>query len=253
MFEGFLKEAQKINREVNKAVGTVKEVKTAIGEIKDTFNYVKNAFLNGFSSDSLYPTSTGNPASNQAATYWSGMTKSDLKNTLQGLYSLGTLSKAQYLITLAPLNAGAAIASHPIFSFGYLPFLATTAKLPIIEAQTDQVIAGHYMLNHFTSNSPVDIEINFLETRTAMISNFAHFAKSITFAKDGSQAVPYDYLLRLTVQLFQRNDINAIPFRQSYCVALQSSEIDLAASASNELVEVPLTFSRMFPMFDNKV
>ena len=186
--------------------------------------------------------------------YWSGMTAAELAVIATDLYATGTLSSAQYIVALEPLNHDSIVGSLELFEDDMqkkLPFLATSTTMSVLDAQTDSVQAGHYQLNHITSNSTGDVTINFMETKGGHVLKFAKDLKEIMFNNNGTQELPYEYLMRLTIGLFPRHNRDstavAINTSQTYCVALQAASVELAAQNKDPL-EVPLTFIKMFPM-----
>ena len=181
---------------------------------------------------------------------WSGMTAAELSVIAQELYKIGTLSSAQYIVTLEPLNKDSEISYFEMFSEkkqNIFPFLASSCSLSILDAQTDSIQAGHYQLNHITSNSTGDVTITFLETKTGDILRFAQQLKAAMFNRNGTQSTPYQYLMKLNISLFPRHTRTVQYINQPFVVALQAASVELAAQNKDPL-EVPLTFIKMFPM-----
>lgn len=180
--------------------------------------------------------------------YWAGMSAGEFKVIYRGLHELGTLSSANYIVELEPYKPDSEIAKIDWFdNFSWLPWLATSCGLPLMEAQVDSVQTGHYQQNYVTGNASGDIQLTFLETKEGDILNTARQIKEIMFKEDGTQGLPYDYMLWLTVSLYPRDCRLVRPFSERILVALQAASVDLAATNPNP-IEVPLSFTRMFPM-----
>lgn len=180
--------------------------------------------------------------------YWAGLSAGEFKSIYQGLRELSTLSSANYMVELAPYQPDSKIAIIDWFdNFSWLPWLATSCSLPLMEAQVDNVQAGHYQHNYITGNSVSDIQLTFLETRDGHILNTAQQIKDLMFSEDGTQGLPYDYMMWMTISLYERGNRKSKPYVERILVALQTASLDLAATNPNP-IEVPLGFTRMYPM-----
>lgn len=194
-----------------------------------------------------------------SAGYWAGMTAQNLKNLYRQLYSLGTLSQAHYIVELNPYDPTGPLSKVELFDrvplrrddhdlVGVLlPWLATSCSLSVLDAQSDSVQAGHYQQNFITGNSSNEVQVTFLETKGAAILNAARQIKEIMFAPDGTQGLPAEYMMRLKISLFPRNNRSNPVFSEEWLVALQAASVDLAAQ-NKDALEVPLTFLKMYPM-----
>lgn len=182
--------------------------------------------------------------------YWSGMAAKDMSSVAKQLYDLGTLFKANYIVTLEPYNSDSQIADLELFNLEQLTWLATSCSMSLINANTGQIQVGHHQINHVESYSTGDMDISFIETKNADIIKFAKAVKKIMFNNDGTQNVPYHYLMRLTISLFPRHARSDEVVSESWIVALQAGSIDLSASENTAFIDVPLTFTKMFPMMD---
>lgn len=185
--------------------------------------------------------------------YWAGMSADELTTIAKKLYEHGSLLSAQYIVNLEPLHEDSKVAKT--LSMEFLPsefmFLAKSCNIPLIEAQSEQINAASYVLNHFNADTSTgsEIQITFLETRMGQVSDLINDIKSVMFVEDGSQNPPYEYLLRLTISVFSSHSRQYRPISKSMVVALQSANIELAADNFSP-VEIPVTFSRMFSMMD---
>ena len=190
--------------------------------------------------------------------YWSGLSSADLRLIWSDLNRIGTLSKAHYIVELSPYSANSPLKEIPIFQtskegtsrfniVGYLPWLAQSVDVSIIDAQSDSINAGHFQQNYMTGNQQSEVSITFLETKNCHISRSAQAIKKIMFKPDGTQGLPAEYLMWLEVSLFRRNDREDVPFVNRCLVALQSAKLDLAAD-DRGILTVPLTFTKMYPM-----
>ena len=180
--------------------------------------------------------------------YWAGMSAGDFKSIYRGLHAVGTLLSANYIVELAPYQPDSLVASTSLFDeFNWLPWLATSCSLPLMEAQVENVQAGHFQQNYITGNAVGDIQLTFLETMEGDILNSAQQIKKIMFSEDGTQGLPYDYMMWLKISLFPRHNRGIIPYSERILVALQTASLDLAATNPNP-IEVPLGFTRMYPM-----
>lgn len=182
---------------------------------------------------------------------WSGMSPADAKRHYLELYDLGTLSTVHFGIDLQPLERDSLIARAdlPIFRQTIkLPWLAQSIDLSVLDLQTDSVMLGHYTQNYITGNSSGELAIPFIETRQADILNSALLIKNIMLNKDGTQALPADYLMRLNIHIFDRNSRSTKHFETEHIVALQTSGLQLDPSAGATPGIVNLTFIKTYGM-----
>lgn len=185
---------------------------------------------------------------------WSGMSIEEAKGYYDALYAIGTLSAIHYGVELRPFDENGLIATSPditLFDNFWLPWLATSLDLSVLDAQNDSANVGHYQINYITGNSSGDIQIPFIETRAADILNSAKAIKSIMFNKDGTQAVPADYLMMLKAFIYDKHNRSTRVFEMDHLVALQVGSVPLEASNVNGVATVQLTFLKMFPMLVN--
>lgn len=219
---------------------------------------------------------------------WSGMAIDDALSHYQKIYSWGTLSALHYGVWLEPFDengkiaqesielidaydlthleagrfnafeqgqddflAGTKLESIPLMDNSKLPWLCQSLDLSLLDAQTDSVQVGSFQLNHITGNNSGEISIPFIETRNAAILNSALAIKAIMFPDGedgGTQAVPNDYLMRMTIFLFDRHSHSTRVFEIQHLVALQTGSIPLDATNRNGIGIVTLNFIKMFPM-----
>lgn len=208
---------------------------------------------------------------------YNGLTGVQAQILVKELSELDVLLKPNFKVTLAPYFANSAIANThiklldglhnalatgnlsvndrsvpiPIFpqnsQYGqYIQYLATDIDVSFLDAQTDSQIIGAFNINHVTGNSTGDVTITFIETRNAMIANSAKAIKNIMFNKDGTQAPPKDYLMKMRVEAIDRH--NHLPvFEQEWIVSLQTGSIGFSSSEVSTAT-TQLTFTKMFPM-----
>lgn len=132
-----------------------------------------------------------------------------------------------------------------------LPWLCQSIDLSVMDAQTDSVQVGAFQLNHITGNGSGEISIPFIETRNASILNSALAIKAIMFPDGedgGTQALPNDYLMRMTIYIYDKHSISTRVFEVQHLVALQTGSIPLDATNRNGVGIVTLNFIKMFPM-----
>jgi len=214
---------------------------------------------------------------------WTGMPIDEALRQYQKIYSWGTLSSLHYGVWLEPFDedgkiakesielidsydlthheagnfnafekgekgflAGTKIESIPLMDNTKLPWLCQSLDLSVLDAQTDSVQIGAFQLNHITGNSSGEISIPFIETRNASILNSA---LAITDGEDGgTQALPNDYLMRMTIYIYDKHSISTRVFEVQHLVALQTGSIPLDATNRNGVGIVTLNFIKMFPM-----
>ena len=221
---------------------------------------------------------------------WSGMPVDEALSQYQKIYSWGTLSALHFGVWLEPFDekgkiaqesielidaydlthqeagrfnafeqgqddflAGTKIESIPLMDNSKLPWLCQSLDLSLLDAQTDSVQVGSFQLNHITGNNSGEISIPFIETRNAAILNSALAIKAIMFPDGedgGTQAVPNDYLMRMTIFLFDRHSHSTRVFEVQHLVALQTGSIPLDATNRNGVGIVTLNFIKMFPMLE---
>ena len=185
---------------------------------------------------------------------WSGMPISVAKIYYDKLYGLGTLSNIHFGVDLEPFNltGGIADADIPLFDDEYeLPWLCQSIDLSVLDAQNDSVNVGSFQLNYLTGNSSGEISIPFIETRKAEILNSARAIKAIMFPdgeNGGTQALPKDYLMRMTIYIYDKHSYSTRVFEIQHLVALQTGSIPLDATNRVGIGIVTLNFIKMFPM-----
>ncbi|MCH7335193.1 hypothetical protein [Acinetobacter sp. NIPH 2699] len=190
---------------------------------------------------------------------WSGMPITDALKHYKQLYALGVLTSLHFGVDLEPFNPESKIATHldsgvgiPLFDPTYkLPWLCQSIDLSLLDAQTDSVNVGAFQLNHITGHGSGEISIPFIETRNAAIMNSAKAIKEIMFPKGehgGTQALPKDYLMRMTIFIYDRHSYSTRVFEVQHLVALQTGSIPLDATNRNGIGIVTLNFIKMFPM-----
>lgn len=132
-----------------------------------------------------------------------------------------------------------------------LPWLCQSIDLSVLDAQTDSANIGSFQLNYLTGNSSGEISIPFIETRNAAILNSARAIKAIMFpdgAEGGTQALPKDYLMRMTIYIYDKHSYSTRVFEVQHLVALQTGSIPLDATNRGGVGIVTLNFIKMFPM-----
>lgn len=172
----------------------------------------------------------------------------DLEIQNYSAYELGTLlipdfntSPEKKLIKLPLLDE----------EFTALPFLCVDTHLTGIDAITESVNAGHYQLNYITGNTTDEITVNMHETRACDIFNSVQAIKKLMFKDDGTQALPNDYLMYLTLYTYDQHSRSTKIIEQTHLVALKASSLDLSVENRSTTAIVPLTFIKMFPNLVN--
>lgn len=206
-----------------------------------------------FDGGTLPPISVDAP-SNAIQGMWSGMPISVAKVEYKGLYDLGTLSNIHFGVELKPFDVNSALARQdiPIFDKQFrLPWLCQSIDLSVLDAQTDSAQIGTFQLNYLTGNNSGEISIPFIETRNADILNSAGYIKDIMFPEGemgGTQALPIDYLMEMTLYIYDKHSYSTRVFEIQHLVALQTGSIPLDASNRGGVGIVTLNFIKMFPM-----
>jgi hypothetical protein len=187
---------------------------------------------------------------------WSGLDSKELKAAYKQVYALGTLSKAHYVVELSPVNPspisaggvlGSVLALQPDGLGWALPWLATSVNFGLLDAQNDSVQIGAHQQNYITGNSSSEVQVTFLETANGDIIRMVQAIKRAMFKRDGTQGLPYDYLLNMRIYLFDRNNKKTKPADFNWIVALTSSSLDLSGSDRDPL-QLQLGFQKMYPM-----
>lgn len=184
---------------------------------------------------------------------WGGLTAAQAHTLYKELYALGTLSSAHFGVELEPLFADGAIGKSAslIDWFNpsiHLPWLAQSVDAHILDAQSDSVNVGHYQLNHLSGNGSGELQVAFLETRRAQILKSTQIIKNLMFNANGTQNPPKDYLMRLKVYAFDRQDRENHVFEQQHIVALTDAAASFEVGNSGTPALVQVTFTKMFPM-----
>lgn len=219
---------------------------------------------------------------------WSGMPIAEAKIYYDRIYSLGNLSALHYGVWLEPYDENGKIAqetielfntydlthqeagdfnafengqqgfeastiieSIPLMDNSRLPWLCQSIDLSVLDAQTDSANVGAFQLNYITGNASGEISIPFIETRNASILNSALAIKGIMFPdgeNGGTQALPADYLMKMTIYIYDRHSFSSRVFEVQHLVALQAGSIPLDATNRNGVGVVTLNFIKMFPM-----
>lgn len=190
------------------------------------------------------------------AGWWAGLSAAELKGAYKSIYELGTLSKAHYIVELKPLNPDSVkeggqfelISALKQAGTGWaLPWLATSVNFGLLDAQADSIQAGAYQINYITGNSSSEVQVTFLETANADIIRMAKAIKRAMFHRDGTQGLPFDYLLEMRVALFDRRDRNTQPAEFNWIVALTGGQLDFSG-ADRDPLQISLTFTKMYPV-----
>lgn len=184
---------------------------------------------------------------------WSGLPIATARSYYDELYALGTLSPIHFGIILQPYDGSGPLADIELFNTEKykIPWLCQSIDLSLLDAQTDSVQVGTFQLNHITGNSSGEISIPFIETRNAVILNSALAVKAVMFPdgeQGGTQAVPSDYLMRMTIYIYDKHSYSTQVFYVEHLVALQTGSIPLDATNRNGVGIVTLNFIKMFPM-----
>ena len=183
--------------------------------------------------------------------HWAGLSAAGIKAQYQHLKELGTLSSAQYIVRLRAFDTGGnldSIGMDALDKIGWaVEWLAQSCSVSILDAQSDSVQVGHFQQNFFTGANENDVDITFLETKGGNILNFASAMKEQMFNPDGTQGLPNDYMMWLSVSLFNRTNRDDLIWTKESIVALKVASVELAAN-SPDLLSVPLTFMKMYPM-----
>lgn len=197
--------------------------------------------------------------SQAAGGMWSGMPISEAKVEYEALYALGTLSNIHFGVELQPFDPNGALLKKkvfdsliPFFDENYkLPWLCQSIDLSVLDAQSDSANVGSFQLNFLTGNSSGEISIPFIETRDGAILHSANAVKKIMFPKGengGTQALPKDYLMRMTIYIYDRHSYSTRVFEVQHLVALQTASIPLDVTNRGGIGIVTLNFIKMFPM-----
>jgi hypothetical protein len=189
--------------------------------------------------------------------WWGGLTAMELRSIYKSVHALGTLSKAHYIVDLEPFDPNGPLKNvalfHQLPTQAYydfakvLPWLATETEFSVLDAQNDSVQIGHFQQNFITGNSGNTVNVTFLDTEDGNILASAQAIKNIMFRGDGTQGLPAEYLMWLTISLVRRDDRDHVAVSNRRLVALQATSVDLAGQDRDPLV-VPLTFIKMYPM-----
>ncbi|GAA5003271.1 hypothetical protein GCM10023206_06790 [Acinetobacter puyangensis] len=186
---------------------------------------------------------------------WVGRTAKDAYALYNAIYALGTISTAHFGVEFSPLFNDGKIANLDLALFDNstykIPFLAQNVEASLIDADTDSIKVGAFNLNHITGNASNEVQISFIETKNGDISESFRLIKNCTFNDDGTQFPPKDYLMRVQIYSFDRNDYNFRAIEQAYIVALQAASVPFDATNLNGVLVVPVTFTKMFPMLVN--
>lgn len=188
--------------------------------------------------------------------WWAGLSAAELKGVYKNVYELGTLSKAHYIVELKPLDPDSVkeggrfelISALKQDGTGWaLPWLATSVDFGLLDAQADSVQAGVHQLNYITGNSSSEVQVTFLETANADVIRMVKAIKQAMFHRDGTQGLPFDYLLEMRVALFDRQNRNTRPAEFNWIVALTGGQLDFSG-ADRDPLQIPLTFTKMYPV-----
>lgn len=221
---------------------------------------------------------------------WSGMPIDEALIYYKKLYALGTISTIHFGVWLEPFDENGKLATEtielfdtydlthqlvgefnafeqgekgflastfidkiPLIDTSKLPWLCQSIDLSVLDAQTDSANVGSFQLNYLTGNSSGEISIPFIETRNAAILNSARAIKAIMFpdgAEGGTQALPKDYLMRMTIYIYDKHSYSTRVFEIQHLVALQTGSIPLDATNRGGVGIVTLNFIKMFPMLE---
>lgn len=193
----------------------------------------------------------GPPEKPEGSPYsWSGLLQQDALLHYKDLKKLGIQHKNLYAVRFHPYknNATKEIA---LIAQENLTWLATDMSVPLVQLDSDTKKMGHHTVSHITGSQSPEITLTFIESENNDIMNSIRQLRNLTCRRDGTQALPSEYVFWLDVWMFGRKQGREYIKSASRClVYISQATLDMAAAESDALL-VPVTFtqSRQFMQF----
>lgn len=179
--------------------------------------------------------------------HWAGMTRKEFTGVYKQLYKAGIQHKNFYLISMTPYKNNDTRLLE-LFDFKLFPFLATEANFPILQLQTDSKQIGHFTSNHITGSQAQDISVTFIETKENHVLNSLKEYRKLVCHNDGTQGLPADYALWLSVWLYNRDEGFREPkfYERILCAPTQAS-LDGLSGEDGSALTIPVSFTPLRP------
>lgn len=175
---------------------------------------------------------------------WFGFSVEECQQHYQQVYSLGQILNCSFYIQIEPFEDNGT-ASLPLFQDNLTGFLATESSLPVINIETEQMKIGTLMLNQPTGRTEPEIQMTLAETADARILTSLIDLADMIIAPDGTMAPMADYLIWMTIGVFDNYGLQngGISFSRRFPVYPSVSSLDgLTGKGVSEILEVPVTW-----------
>ncbi|MBE0440628.1 hypothetical protein EI164_00855 [Psychrobacter sp. FME13] len=137
----------------------------------------------------------------------------------------------------------------PWFRDKTLCYLATEADMSLGSAESESFYAGAYQASYLTQKSSDDMDMTFIETLNADISNSYRACHKLAFNDDGTMNESKKYAFKLSVGLINHKKPNSEPvINRSWLVGAKSARPEISSTGRSEIVKVPVTFQKLRPL-----
>lgn len=191
---------------------------------------------------------------------WFGLSAMGAKTAYQKAYGLGAILQCNYAVYLNDIfniQSGAGAGTIAWFHGDFpLSWLATEVDVSLGSLESESFYAGSHQCNYITQQSSDTIEVTFIETHNAVISNSFTTCKKLAAPLDGTIKEPKRYTFELIIAVFgNQRDLNAPIFEQRHLVSVKEASFSLSSTGRTEIVKVQVTFQKIRPhgLFKNSM
>lgn len=185
-----------------------------------------------------------------------GLSAVDAGKKIKDLKGFGHLHKCHYVVSMMPylgssilkLTNMSNLLAESLDDEKAVWYFVTQTNLPIMQADTDSVKAGSYLLNRVTGQQSPEIQMTFLDTDSGLILYAMQAAKDAKFLNNGLQRPPAQTAIWLRIGLFGRgSERSDVRFSRDFLVEVQAVEALNLAGNDGSPVEVQVTFMQLDP------
>ena len=157
------------------------------------------------------------------------------------------LLQCMYIVKIEDIfNNGPKI---PWFTDKSLTYLVTDADLSLGSADSETFYAGAFQAGYLTQKTADDMDMTFIETINADISNSYRACHKLAFSDDGTMNEPKKYAFKLSVGLINHKKPNSKPvINRSWLVGVKSARLEVSSTGRSEIVKIPITFQKLRPL-----
>lgn len=198
--------------------------------------------------------------------YWFGQTREDAMSAYRAVVSHGYALKCNYAVTISPYKEDGLLvveskkrnvsilskyqgSRDAIEGLSSIPIwlLATEVDCPILNGEVESAKVGHSQIHRLTGDTNPEIPITFLETGNADILHCLETMQRAAFNFDGTQNPPAEYAVWLTIEMFDRHDVDTTIWGKTFLAALQTVGNVSLSSSDHTPLTTTATFVQLNP------